>query len=215
MNKPKVVIFDYGNVLDIPDDWDAWHQYREALAQEHGLTGQDMWNTVYYSEPWQQVKRGQITEQDYWNTVCTQLGYTTPETQLEFRKRLWAGRDRIHPQMLSLLRTLQPHYRLAILSNAYQWDMATWLAEERNVPGLFETVISSARVGMAKPDPEIYRLTLERLGVQGHEAIFVDDLVRNTSVAEAEGLPCIVFTSPEQLTRELTERGILPVPEQA
>ncbi|MBX3083667.1 MAG: HAD family phosphatase [Anaerolineae bacterium] len=215
MNKPKVVIFDYGNVLDIPDDWDAWYQYREALANEHGLTGQDLWNAVYYSEPWQQVKRGKISEQDYWNSVCAPLGYHTSEAQSAFWKRLWAGRDRIHPQMLSLLHTLRPHYRLAILSNAYQWDMETWLAKERGVPGLFDVVISSARVGMAKPDPEIYHLTLERIGVAGHEAIFVDDLERNTSVAEAEGLPCILFTSPEQLKRELVERGILPVQQQA
>jgi putative hydrolase of the HAD superfamily len=215
MNKPKVVIFDYGNVLDIPDDWDAWHQYRETLANEHGMTGQALWEAVYYSEPWQQVKRGKISEQDYWNTVCSSLGYHTPAEQLAFRQRLWAGRDRIHPQMLALLHTLRPHYRLAILSNAYQWDMATWLADERGVPGMFDTVISSARVGMAKPDPEIYHLTLERIGVQGHEAIFVDDLERNTLVAEAEGLPCIVFTSPEQLNRELVERGILPIQQEA
>ena len=36
-----------------------------------------------------------------------------------------------------------------------------------------------------------------------------------TSVAEAEGLPCIIFTTPEQLTRDLVERGILPVEQQA
>jgi HAD superfamily hydrolase (TIGR01509 family) len=71
-------------------------------------------------------------------------------------------------------------------------------------------VISSAEIGLAKPDPAIYRLALERLRVQAGEAIFVDDLARNTEAAESIGLPSLVFESPEQLRRELTERGILP-----
>lgn len=212
MARPSVVIFDYGNVLDVPDDWAAWFAYRDALAAEHGLTGDGLWEAIYYSGAWQQVKRGQISEQAYWDAVLMPLGYATVEGQLGFRERLFRHRNRIHPEMLAILHELRPHYRLAILSNAYQWDMERWLAEERGVGGMFELVISSARVGMAKPDVEIYHLILERLGVAAHEAIFVDDLVRNTSVAESIGLPCIVFESPAQVRRELDERGILPVP---
>jgi putative hydrolase of the HAD superfamily len=215
MTKPKALIFDYGNVLDIPDDWEAWHQYREQFASEHGLTGQQLWDAVYQGEAWQQVKRGQISEQAYWDTVCVPLGYATPPAQADFRTRLFAQRDRVHPTMAALLHALRPHYRLAILSNAYQWDMATWLEEERDMRAMFELVISSARVGMAKPDAAIYHLTLERLGLAPHEALFIDDLVRNTSVAEALGLPCIVFMSPEQLLRDLDARGILPLKLQA
>jgi putative hydrolase of the HAD superfamily len=215
MARPQVVIFDYGNVLDIPDDWEAWYAYREALAAEHGMTGQQMWDLIYQTEPWQQVKRGQISEQAYWDAILIPLGYATPEAQLGFRKRLFHLRDRIHPEMLALLHSLRPHYRMAILSNAYQWDMETWLAEERGVPGMFEVVISSARVGMAKPDAEIYHLTMARLGLSPGQAVFIDDLTRNTVVAESVGLPCIVFSSPSQVIRELDERGILPVRQQA
>jgi HAD superfamily hydrolase (TIGR01509 family) len=87
--------------------------------------------------------------------------------------------------------------------------MARWLAETHDLR-LFDDVISSAEIGLAKPDPAIYRLALERLRVQAGEAIFVDDLARNTEAAESIGLPSLVFESPEQLRRELTERGILP-----
>ena len=119
------------------------------------------------------------------------------------------GRERIHPAMAALLRELKPRYRLALLSNAYQLDMATWLAEARGLAGVFDLVISSAAVGLAKPEPEIYALTLARLDLSPGEALFVDDMPRNTTAAEALGLPSIVFESPEQLRRELSARGLL------
>jgi FMN phosphatase YigB (HAD superfamily) len=64
---------------------------------------------------------------------------------------------------------------------------------------------------MAKPEPEIYQLALKLLGIAPEEALFIDDLPRNTIAAEALGIPSIVFESPAQLRRELQARGILPV----
>jgi hypothetical protein len=47
----------------------------------------------------------------------------------------------------------------------------------------FDLYVNSAEVGLAKPDPAIYQLTLDRLGVRPEEAIFIDDHVRNTDAA--------------------------------
>jgi putative hydrolase of the HAD superfamily len=215
MKLPQAIIFDYGNVLDIPDDWTAWLAARDTLAAEHGLSGQALWEKLFKDEPWQQVKRGKISEQEYWNTVLQPLNYADEAAQRQFASRFFVGRERVHPEMLALLRELRLHYRLAILSNTHIYEMERWLVEQRGLAGLFELVISSAQVGMAKPDAEIYQLTLERLGLQPHEALFIDDLVRNTSVAESIGLPCIVFQSPAQLRRELEARGIIPIKQKA
>ena len=46
---------------------------------------------------------------------------------------------------------------------------------------------------MAKPDPAMYHLTLNRLGVAPHEALFIDDQLRNTMAAETLGTPSILF----------------------
>lgn len=215
MNRPLALIFDYGNVLDIPDSWDHWLAARETLAAEHGLTGRALWEALFTSEAWQQVKRGKITEQEYWDKVLIPLNYQGEQAQKRFVTRFFVGRERVHPEMLALLRELRPHYKLAILSNTHIYDMERWLIEDRGLAGIFDLVISSAQVGMAKPDAEIYRLTLDRLGLQPHEALFIDDLVRNTSVAESIGLPCVVFESPAQLRHELEQRGILPIKQEA
>jgi HAD superfamily hydrolase (TIGR01509 family) len=75
---------------------------------------------------------------------------------------------------------------------------------------MFDVVVPSAKVGLAKPEPEIYQLTLDLLGLKPDETLFIDDLPRNTTAAEALGIPSIVFESPTQLRRELVARGILP-----
>jgi HAD superfamily hydrolase (TIGR01509 family) len=111
--------------------------------------------------------------------------------------------------MLALLHDLKPRYRLALLSNAWQVEMEQWLEENHKLGSMFEVVVSSAAVRMAKPDQPIYELTLERLGLTPGEALFIDDLARNTVVAEAMGLPCVVFESPAQLRHALTVRGLL------
>jgi len=60
-----------------------------------------------------------------------------------------------------------------------------------------------------KPDPAIFTLTAERLGLPVASCLLVDDKPRNTEAAEALGMPAIVFESAEQLTRALEERGLL------
>ncbi|MCS6870710.1 MAG: HAD family phosphatase [Anaerolineae bacterium] len=206
----KALIFDFGNVLDIPDDWETWFAQREALVAPYGISGEAIWYALYHSEAWQQVKVGAISYETYLEQVLAPLNLPDHAARLAFVKRLFAGRDRIHPEMMALLRELKPHYRLALLSNAYQTDVSAWMAQF-GLSDIFEVAISSAVVRLAKPEPAIYHLVLEQLNVQPAEAIFIDDLTRNTYVAESIGLPCIVFKSPEQLRHALEWRGILPV----
>jgi HAD superfamily hydrolase (TIGR01509 family) len=66
-------------------------------------------------------------------------------------------------------------------------------------------VIISAEVGLAKPDPRIYQLALERLGVDPPEAVFVDDFLRNVEAARAAGLHAVHFKGPEQARAELEQ----------
>jgi len=209
----RALIFDYGNVLDIVDDMQPWLSKRDAMANPFGMTGEEMWNLIYYTEPWQKLKRGQITVDEFWDAILRPLGVTDHAAQMEFAVRLVEGRDKVHPEMAALLRELKPHYRLALLSNTHLLDMDVWIADVQGLTGIFDVVVSSAAVGLAKPEPEIYKLALERLGVAPEEALFVDDLPRNTTAAQALGIPSIVFVSPTQLRRELQARGILPVPQ--
>ncbi len=67
----------------------------------------------------------------------------------------------------------------------------------------FDDVIVSSEVKLIKPDPAIYRLTLERIGCRAEECVFVDDSLPNIEVARQLGFHAIHFRSPEQLQVEL------------
>jgi putative hydrolase of the HAD superfamily len=63
---------------------------------------------------------------------------------------------------------------------------------------VFETMVISAEEGVAKPAAEVYRRTLERLGVGAAQTVFVDDMEANVAAARALGMAGVVFESAEQ-----------------
>lgn len=69
--------------------------------------------------------------------------------------------------------------------------------------GLFDVVVSSHDVGLAKPDPAIFRVALDRLGVGAAEAVFVDDLIGHVEAARALGFTGVHFQTTEQALEEL------------
>lgn len=204
----KAVIFDFGNVLDVAANRPAWEANREALAARYGISGEALTGFIYHSEAWQAVKVGQIDHREYCRRIWEPLGVADYDTQRALMAEYFKGRDQVHPVMMQIIQQLRGRVRLALLSNAWQTDVPAWM-DEVQLAGVFEVAMSSAVVGIAKPDQAIYRLILNQLGLTPGEAIFVDDLTRNTDTAEAIGLPCIVFESPEQTHQALQRRGLL------
>lgn len=83
--------------------------------------------------------------------------------------------------------------RTAFLSNGVPEIMAR-IRQDHALDELFDAVIVSCEVGLAKPDPAIYHLTLSRLGVAPGDALFVDDRAVNTSAAQAIGIRTLTFS---------------------
>jgi 2-haloacid dehalogenase len=73
-------------------------------------------------------------------------------------------------------------------------------------------LLVSGEEGMTKPDPAIFRLLLDRFGLDPAATVFVDDSEANVAAAEALGLDAVRFTGPEQLRRELSARRMLARP---
>jgi putative hydrolase of the HAD superfamily len=91
---------------------------------------------------------------------------------------------------------------LAILTNnVREWE-AMWRAK-LPIDEVFELVVDSAFVGVRKPEPEIYALTLARLGLPAEECAFLDDLEVNVEGARAAGMHGIHFEDTEQAIRDL------------
>jgi epoxide hydrolase-like predicted phosphatase len=209
MPHPDAIIFDYGRVLVGPLDMAAFQADLATLAAERGFArGKDLWEHIYISEAWEWAKRGLITHEAFWADRLSAVGLQTQEGQHNFKMRLYRHWG-LFPEMRVLLDQLRRRYRLAVLSNTSRRDFAHYLAEKRALGGFFQAVISSAEVGVAKPDPAIYRLALARLKAEPQQVLFIDDLERNTRAAEELGIATLLFTTPSALRSELREHGII------
>jgi epoxide hydrolase-like predicted phosphatase len=92
-------------------------------------------------------------------------------------------------------------YKLAALTNNWVNDDAP--SSNTEIKPLFDVFVESAVEGVRKPDPRIYQIALERLGVEAQQAIFLDDIGQNLKSAKALGLTTIKVVNPDDAIAEL------------
>ncbi len=192
----KAVIFDFGGVLVRTEDRSS----RQGLAEDLGMTYEQLDALIFQSESARQATVGDITTQEHWENLRMQLDLSIedfPRVPKEF-----FGGDRMDEELIDTIRALRPRYKTAMLSNAWD-DLREVVVNEWRIGEAFDELVISAEVGVAKPDPRIYQLTLERLEVEPGEAIFVDDFLRNVEGAQAVGIHAIHFQNPVQARAEL------------
>jgi putative hydrolase of the HAD superfamily len=209
----RAVISDFGGVLT--------NHLIEAFAafqDETGISTEQLGRGMQRvadrdgEYPLFRLERGEISEAAFLDDLCWGL-----EPELGHRPTLHRFReiyfDALHGNepMLDLMRELRDGgFRMAILTNnVREWE-ELWRAK-LPVDEIFELVIDSAWVGMRKPDPDIYRLTIDKLGdeLQPHECLFVDDNELNVEAARELGLRAVRFVSNGQAITEIrTTLGI-------
>ena len=104
---------------------------------------------------------------------------------------------------VEILKRLQKNgYPLYGLSN---WSAETFpnAREKYDFFHLFDDIIISGEVGSIKPEPEIFEITVKRIGKPANECLFIDDSLANIEQARKMGFAVIHFQSSEQLTKEL------------
>jgi epoxide hydrolase-like predicted phosphatase len=95
-------------------------------------------------------------------------------------------------ELLDFIRRLRPDYKTGIISDA--WGDTRQAIAQHLTADIFDVIVISAEEGVAKPDPEIFRRALSRLGVAPNETIFVDDRRKNVAGAQQIGMHAIRFT---------------------
>jgi epoxide hydrolase-like predicted phosphatase len=194
----KAVIWDLGGVLLQMGD----ETPRVALSQQYNLPLEEIYWAVFDSPSAKQAGIGQITIHEHWQNVASHLNIPV-EKMDEFQREFWSA-DAIDAQLIDYIRALRPRYKTGMLSNA--WDnLRAIIDNEWRISDAFEDIIISADVGLAKPDPRIYQLAIERLGVLPHEAVFIDDVLKNIQAARQVGLHAFQFNTREQAIQELEQ----------
>jgi putative hydrolase of the HAD superfamily len=96
-------------------------------------------------------------------------------------------------------------YKTAMLTNISR-EGESLFRELFPVDELFDVVVDSSKVGLRKPDPEIYRLTCDRLGIPPERCLFIDDLLCNVEAAGALGMQTILCLDPVEVADEVVQR---------
>ena len=194
----KAIIFDFGRVITAQKPLSLFRSYEIEL----GLNPDTVNSIMFDSQAWQDALLGRKTTEEFWHLIGPELGLNTADEVNRFRRRYHAD-EAINEAVLDLIRKLRGRYKLAILSNAPP-DLTRWLADWE-MRDLFEVVFCSGDEGMIKPDPAAFKLTLERLGVEPGEAVFIDDTPEHVEAARKLGIQGIIFTTVAALKDDLTK----------
>ena len=167
----------------------CWDVARE-LDRAHGLPRSSVFETLYRTDAWRDIERG-IGDARLWAEAAHAELERRAGRPLPRLHETWRGAQRAIAANVELVRALRPGYKLSVLSNA---DLTLRARLEREgLDRLFDDVVVSAEVGLAKPDPAVFRLAVERLGLETHECVFVDDWDDNVEAARRVGLQAVCY----------------------
>lgn len=197
----EAVIFDVGGVLHT-DEMKFVHQ---DIISTLGISKKMYGNT--YFKLIQPFSKGEISEKQFWNLFLkkTNSNESLPEESLftrEFIKRYKVNKD-----VIKIVKSLKnQEYKLAILSNTIKPHVE--INQKMGVYNNFPIRIFSCDVGLRKPDPKIYKLTLSKLKTKPGKTLFIDDKQEFVKAAQELGLKGLVFKNYLQLKKALKTFGI-------
>jgi putative hydrolase of the HAD superfamily len=200
----RAVISDFGGVLTTPLSA-GFHAYRDEAGVSLEELGRAMQRAAdaYGDHPLFALERGEIAEAEFARRLAEQLDDSFDLARL---RELYFERIEPNPPMIGYLRELRGRgLRMALLTNnVREWE-PLWRSKLPELDEIFEVVVDSSFVGMRKPEPRIYELTLERLGdgLRAEECVFVDDLEVNCDAARELGMTAVRFDDAGQAIAEL------------
>jgi putative hydrolase of the HAD superfamily len=205
MTRFEAVISDFGGVLTSPllDSFVAFQDSSgvplEALG--HAMAAIAQRNGV---NPLFELEKGRLSEREFLADLSRQLtlDLDRPVELHGFAER-YLGHLRPNQPMIDYMRQLRGRgYRMAICTNnVREWE-SMWRAK-LPVEEIFDVVVDSSVVGTRKPEREIYKITLDQLGVAANTALMVDDVELNCDAARELGLAAVWFQETEQAIAEM------------
>lgn len=205
--KIRAVILDYGEVLCLRPKTEMLNR----MAKLFGMEPAQFFDTYIPSRgPYDQ---GVVTPEAYWRDFAGRAGVPADEALIA-RLRAWDTEmwGNVSEDMTEWLARLdEAGLKTGLLSNM-QHDMAAYARKNFAWLKHIDEQILSCEVGLIKPDPAIFHLTAERMGVRPEEALLVDDREVNIESAGRTGMAGIQFRSVKQLRSELEEMGFEVLP---
>jgi HAD superfamily hydrolase (TIGR01509 family) len=197
----KLLLFDLGGVLvDFAGPRELGRFLRTPASPAEIL---DRWIFCPHTRDFE---RGRISPREWAERFVRDWDIHLEPEKFLLEFKTWS--NCILPGTRELLASLRPLYRLAALSNANEvhWERN---ANELKVLDLFEFAISSHQVGLCKPDPEIFKVAINRARVAPAQVMFFDDLAVNVAAAASLGIRAREVRGVEGVRACLAREGLL------
>ncbi|MGB0092769.1 MAG: HAD family phosphatase [Solirubrobacteraceae bacterium] len=205
MSRIEAVISDFGGVLTSPL-LDSFTNFQNSSGIPLEALGGAMAAVAARDgvNPLFELETGRMTEAQFLRSLSDELTLALGhEIELHgFGEQYF---ESLHPNgpLIDYMRELRDRrYKLAICTNnVREWEQL-WRAK-LPVEEIFDVVVDSAFVGTRKPEPQIYEITLQRLGVPAPGALLLDDIELNCQAARELGITAVWFRSTEQAIEEI------------
>lgn len=206
----ELIVFDMGHVF-VDFEWDTVCQ---AFRERSGMSCEAFKEVLRQITTWG-YETGHLNTIDLLKRLNEMLVHYHQDSkqapdllQEEEFHQMWNLTFRENDIMTEILSSLKERFPLYLLSNTNEshWN---YLTCKYNVGRHFQELILSHEVQMAKPDPRIYELVLEKAGVAAQRCVFIDDLAANVEAASGLGIQTIQFQGPEHLMAALAEFGVM------
>jgi putative hydrolase of the HAD superfamily len=196
----KAVIFDFGGVIT-SSPFEAFARYETA----RGLPASFI-RTVNATNPdsnaWARLERNEIDTVQFdpiFRAEALALGHDVPGADV---LPLLAGD--VRPGMVAALKACKAQFKVGcITNNVASADDIGWGSSVADILALFDHVIESSKAGVRKPDPRIYLMMCDALGVAPADCVYLDDLGINCKPAAALGMTAIKVTGERQALADL------------
>lgn len=192
----RAVLFDLGGVV-----FDSPLHEIAAFEVDQGLPPGTVGRVVTEAGPdgaWARHERGEISAAAFEHRLREEARLRGVKLDVAEMMGRIENNLGVRPAMLEAVDRLRAH-GLAVAAITNNWKGLSMAGVERH----FDTVVESCREGVRKPEPEIYRRTLSRLGVAARQAVMLDDIGANLKTARMMGMFTIKVTDPDRALREL------------
>ena len=201
MSDFRAVLFDLGGVVfDSP--LDGFARYEQEAGLPAGFI-RTLNSTNPDTNAWSRFERAELTREEFLEAFEAEA--LAAGQRLEGARVLEALKGDVRPAMIEALRRLRrAEMRLAAVTNNVA-PMASSDPDEAPLLGYFDVVVESSVVGVRKPEEAFYRIALDKLGVEPHECVYLDDLGVNLKPARAMGMTTIKVVNADAALAELEE----------
>lgn len=208
----EAVIFDFGGVIVSGGGVGGGPALWAEIEGRFNLPPATIWNAVYLQNAaWTNLRVG-VGTHDIWHAAVHEAVAKVAD-DASARAVLAAlgekgGAPEFNEGMIPLIKQLGRNgYRVGLCSNAAP-GLEQELISHYQIHGLFDDVINSATVRLAKPDPRIFALAASRIRVPIDRCFFTDDLAHNIEAARAAGMTAYQFDNAANLRAALKTAGV-------